>query len=204
MSQNWHEDRGPAPRIDGAGLVFGLILIAGGLVLLVSQTTNVDLGRYLGWPWLIIVPGLALFLLGLAIPNESGMGATIPGAIITSVGLLLLYQDATSHYATWAYAWALVAPGSVGVAIFLYGLLHRRLDLVDSGLRTTAVGLALFVGFGIFFEDFVGLGQGSGGDAMRTALAVMVVVMGAIIVLLNVFPRLSHASSRDEPDTSDK
>jgi len=62
--------------------------------------------------------------------------------------LILAFQDSTGAYASWSYAWALVAPGSVGVSLFLYGLLHRRLDLLDAGLRTAAVGLGLFVGSG--------------------------------------------------------
>jgi hypothetical protein len=199
MTQEWHEDRGG--RANGGGLLFGLILIGVGLVLLITQTTNVDLGRYFDWPWFVIMPGLLLLVIGLAVPNEGGLGAAIPGAIITSVGLLLAYQDATDTYASWAYAWALVAPGSVGAALFLYGLLHARLDLVDAGLRTAAVGLGLFVGFGLFFEDVVDLGEGNNGGALRDALPIMAVVMGVIIVVLNIVPRPRHDSTgaADDP-----
>ena len=114
---------------------------------------------------------------------------TIPGGIVTAVGLLLLYQSSYDAYASWAYAWALVAPGSVGVSLFTYGLLHRKLDLVDAGLRTAAAGLGLFVGFGLFFENVVHLQQTGSSAGMRAALPVLAVVLGVLIVLLSILPR---------------
>jgi hypothetical protein len=128
-------------------------------------------------------------VLGLAIPGEAGLGLAIPGGIVATVGLILALQNSTDTYASWAYAWALVAPGSVGVSLFLYGLLHRRLDLVDAGLRTGAVGLGLFVGFGLFFENMIGIDNTGSTTAMRQAMPFLAVALGAIIVLINVMPR---------------
>jgi hypothetical protein len=90
---------------------------------------------------------------------------------------------------TWAYAWTLIAPGSVGVTLTLYGLLHRRPDLLDAGLRTAAVGLGLFVGFGLFFENVIGLNDGRANDGLRSALPILTVVLGVIIVIMNLIPR---------------
>jgi hypothetical protein len=140
-----------------------------------------------------------MLILGLAIPNEAGLGLAIPGGIVTSVGLILAFQDSTNTYASWSYAWALVAPGSVGVSILLYGLLHRRLDLLDAGLRTAAVGIGLFVGFGLFFENVIGLGDATGSTVLRDAMPFMAVAMGVAIVVLNVIPR---PRSRDAGPTA--
>jgi hypothetical protein len=181
---NWWQDG----KEDRGGLWFGLLLIVVGVLFLAGQQLDINWSDY-GWPLFIIVPGLVLFFLGLVIRDEAGLGMTIPGGIIATIGLLLLYQSTYDAYASWAYAWALVAPGSVGVSLFAYGVLHRRLDLVDAGLRTAAVGLGLFVGFGLFFENVIGLEETGSSSAMRAALPVLAVAMGAIIVLLSILPR---------------
>jgi len=188
VSGEWHERRGAPERGRGGALGLGVLLVIVGLAFLAFDQFNIDLGRY-GWPVYVIAPGVVLLLIGLAIPHEGGLGAAIPGGIITTVGLLLAYQESAHAYATWAYAWALVAPGSVGLTLTLYGLIHRRMDLVDSGLRTAAVGLGLFVGFGLFFENVIGLDDGQSASALQTALPILAVGLGVIIVIMNLIPR---------------
>src|SRR4029453_2929778 len=81
----------------------------------------------------------------------AALTATIVGAILTTVGALLLYQDQTAHYESWAYAWALI-PGSVGIALSVHGLRFHRPDLVSIGGRMVVVfGVLLLVG-AWFFE----------------------------------------------------
>jgi hypothetical protein len=176
-----------------------VLLIALGAAFLVNNQLNPDWDRY-GWPVFVIVPGVFLLVVGLAIRSEAGLGMAIPGGIITSVGLLLAFQNATGAWASWAYAWALVAPGSVGVTLSAYGLLHRRLDLLDAGLRTAATGLGLFVGFGLFFENIVGIDNGHESTMLQSALPVMAIALGALIVLLNLLPRRGSRSSTAAPD----
>jgi hypothetical protein len=197
MGVGWDDRDRRGPQ---GGLTFGVLLIVVGGLFLAGQVWDIDWGRY-GWPAFVIVPGLIMLVLGLAIPHESGLGLAIPGGIVATVGLILAFQDSTNTYASWAYAWALVAPGSVGASIFLFGLLHRRLDLVDAGLRTASVGLALFVCFGLFFEVVIGLADGGQRNVMRDALPFLAIAMGAIIVLINVLPR--PRSQGAEPVTSD-
>ena len=193
MSYGWHErhdhDGGGDDKQRGT-LVVGAFLVLLGVFFLVSERFGTDFGRY-GWPILVIVPGVFLLLMGLAIPHEGGLGAAIPGGIITSVGLVLAFQDATSTYASWAYAWALVAPGSVGVTLTLFGLLHRRGDLLDAGLRTAATGLGLFIGFGLFFENVLNIEGSNANTTLRDALPLMAVGLGAVIVIWNLLPRRS-------------
>jgi hypothetical protein len=197
MKDEWRERSGNRDHgQQGGALAVGVVLVAIGLAFLAFEQFKFDFGRY-GWPVYVIAPGVVLLLIGLAIPHEGGLGAAIPGGIITTVGLLLSYQEATGAYASWAYAWALVAPGSVGLTLTLYGLLHRRLDLLDAGLRTAAVGLGLFVGFGLFFENVVGLDDGGSTTAIRSALPMLAVGLGVIIVIRNLLPQRTSRVTSD-------
>jgi hypothetical protein len=185
MRDGWdHRDRSG----ERGALAFGIILIVLGAIFLASESLNLDLSRY-GWPMFVIVPGLVMLVLGLVIPNEAGLGLAIPGAIVTTVGLVLLFQDTTGAYASWAYAWALVAPGSVGVALVLYGLLHRKVDLIDSGLRTAGTGIGLFIGFGLFFENVINVDPSGDAAGLRDAFPFLAVALGVVIVLLSLLPR---------------
>jgi hypothetical protein len=178
---------GPAP----AGLVIGLILVVAGAIILVGRLTDFSLGVP-AWPLWLIVPGVAMVVGSFAIPPRGGLGLAIPGAILTMVGVVLLFQAATGLYATWAYAWALVAPTGPGLGMLLYGLVRRDGELARDGLKTTLVGLGLFIGFGLFFEGVLGLS----GDPLANAreiLPVAAIVLGVLLVLA------SFAGSRRRP-----
>jgi hypothetical protein len=202
MTDRWQQvdgDRhaGRNPERQRGMLTVGILLVLLGLAFLAGEALNLDYNR-VGWPIWVIAPGVFLLLLGLAIPYEGGLGAAIPGGLLTSVGLLLAFQDATGTYASWSYTWALVAPGSVGVTLALFGLLHRRWDLLDSGLRTAAVGLGLFIGFGLFFENILGIDEGQPDTIFRVALPFMAVGLGVVIVIFNLIP--NRFRSRVGPD----
>jgi protein-S-isoprenylcysteine O-methyltransferase Ste14 len=195
MTDRWRDV--DSERDDGRQrgmLTVGVLLVLLGAFFLASEQLNFDFGRF-GWPIFVIAPGVFLLLLGLAIPHEGGLGAAIPGGIVTTVGLLLAFQEATGTYASWSYAWALVAPGSVGATLALYGLLHRRWDLLDAGLRTGAVGLGLFIGFGLFFENIIGVDNVHPNTLLRNALPAMAVGLGILIVLFNLMPERSQSRS---------
>ena len=192
MSYGWNQPQGKGGDRNRGTLVVGLFLVLLGVFFLASEQFGVDIGRY-GWPMFVIVPGVFLLLLGLAIPNEGGLGAAIPGGIITTVGLVLAFQDATGAYASWAYLWALVAPGSVGMSLTLWGLLHRRRDMLNSGIETAAVGLGLFIGFGLFFENVLNIDGGNSDTVLHNALPLMAVGLGVLIVLWNLRPGRSRS-----------
>jgi hypothetical protein len=152
---------GPGPaesaRVNNqAALVAGIVLVIVGAVVLVSRIADVTLGPD-AWPLWIIVPGVAMLVASFAIPARGGLGLAIPGSIVTMVGLILWVQSTYDAYATWAYAWALVAPTAPGIGMMLYGLARGDRELAGDGARTTAVGLALFAGFALFFEGVLGL-----------------------------------------------
>jgi hypothetical protein len=192
MSCGWQDRRGGEGEDRRGMAIFGVLLVLLGLFFLASEQFGADLSRY-GWPVFVIAPGLFLLVLGLAIPHEGGLGAAIPGGIVTTVGLVLAFQYATDAYGSWAYMWALVAPGSVGVTLTLFGLLHRRRDLLDAGLRTAATGLGLFIGFGLLFENIIGIDDLHPNNVLRDAFPLMAVGLGVVIVVRNLLPRRSSA-----------
>lgn len=176
-----------------AGLLLGSLFVAGGIALLLAQLSGFDirfdLGEY-GWPMLVILSGLAVLIVGLVLDDEPGIGLAITGSIIATVGLVLSYQWATGHWASWAYAWALVAPTAVGAGMVLWGLLHLRVRVLRAGLGALVVGALLFLVFLGFFEGLLGLGGDRDVAAIgRSALPVALIIGGVLIILSRLRPR---------------
>jgi hypothetical protein len=146
---------------------------------------EVDIGSVL-WPLWIVVPGVAMLIASFFIPPKGGVGLAIPGAIVTMVGIILWVQATYDLYATWAYAWALVAPTGVGLGMLLYGVVHRDGELVGDGARTTLVGLGLFLGFALFFEGVVGL-SGTPIANLDQVLPYAIIGLGILLVVLSFF-----------------
>src|SRR5919109_2521187 len=103
--------------VSTAALGIGFIVV--GLALLAVQLLDIDVGE-VGWPLFVIVPGVVLLVIGLLGRGAAGMA--IGGCVVTAVGLLLLYQNASDHWESWAYAWALVGPGAFGLGLTVAGL----------------------------------------------------------------------------------
>jgi hypothetical protein len=170
-------------------ILLGLALVLLGGLALAGRLLNVDLVS-LGWPIFVLAPGIVLFAAGVAVGGKAGLGLAIPGGIVSMVGLVLTVQSATGLWSTWAYAWALVAPGGVGLALVLYGLLTRQGDITRGGIPILLTGIGLFIGFGLFFEGVVNL-SGVGGLA-EPLLAGALIVLGIGVVLYGLFRRPSQ------------
>jgi hypothetical protein len=133
-----------------ASIAGGVILLLLGIIFLLQQAFNFPIWS-LYWPFYVIIPGL--LCLGLtALGGQEASWFAVPGAIVTTVGTILLAQDLTNRYETWAYAWALVSPFAVGVGLLLSGLRNGRTELIESGRAMAVTGLVLFLIFGAFFE----------------------------------------------------
>jgi hypothetical protein len=167
--------------------VLGAVLVGLGAVALAGQLLSYDLFA-IGWPLFVLVPGILMFATGVGVGGRPGVALAIPGGIVTMTGLVLAVQAATGLWATWAYAWALVAPGGVGLSITAYGLLIRQPDFVRAGLPIIAVGLGLFLAFGLFFEAVLDL-NGLHGGGFDSVLAIGLIAIGAVILLAGAVRR---------------
>lgn len=165
------------PRAGYAGrLVAGVVLVVAGLLWLFSDALDLEVGWDRWWPALIVVPGLLILALGLSATGSGREGALVTGAQIAALGGLLAYQNTTGAWATWAYAWALIWPGSIGLAVALTGVLAGDRAKVAAGMRAAMVGFVLFaVGFA-FFEgvlDISGFALGRAGDFILPAAVIL-------------------------------
>ena len=136
-----------------SSIVIGLILILAGVLFLVLQAfpelaAQIDLANQ--WP--LIIVGIGVLLLLGAIFGTPPLA--VPGSIVTGIGLLLLYQNTTENWESWAFAWTLI-PGFVGLGIMLMGALDPgQREQIGGGFRLMLISLALFLVFGGFFGAF--------------------------------------------------
>ena len=177
-------DSEPGP----SAIAIGAILVVVGGILLVAQLLDIGIDD-LGWPLIIVAIGVALLLIGLLVANESGM--VVGGAVVTTVGLVLLYQNQTDHWESWAYAWALVGPAASGLGLALWGFRTGDAGDVRNGTWGLLGGLALFaVGF-LFFEGIVGI-SGENLPLPEWTLPAVVIAIGVVILVRGLV-------QRDEP-----
>jgi hypothetical protein len=158
----------------------GGLLVLLGIVVVLGQALALDLGR-VGWPFFVIVPGLAVLGLGLATVGRVGEVLATIGGVVTMAGLVLLVQNATDRFETWAYAWTLLLVGA-GIGRWLVGVVRGRHDLSASGGWLIAGGLAAFVVLAVFFEVVVGIGGRSYGSGGRYGLAALLILAGLILL----------------------
>jgi hypothetical protein len=138
-------------KMTRSNLGIGLLLVLiGGWFLAVQFVPGLG-GWFWGffdWPVYIIGAGLALLVFGLII---GAPGMAIPACIVTGIGGLLFYQNATSNWESWSYAWALI-PGFTGIGIVLASILGEGgKSGFRSGLTLTFISLVMFLIFGAIF-----------------------------------------------------
>jgi hypothetical protein len=162
-------------------VILGGVLILLGIGIALGQIFNFSVGRYL-WPFFIIVPGVLALYGGFRTQNSGGEALLILGCLITITGTLLLFQAITGLWASWAYAWALIAPTGVGLAEWLWGNKTANSAKKSSGLAVIRVGLIIFFVGLIFFEMILhisGIGLG------YLALAVILVIAGIALLVIS-------------------
>jgi hypothetical protein len=169
--------------------VLGAILIAVGIIYLVGQLVDFRLGGEL-WPFYIV--GAGVVLLGLGLMQPHGAGLSVAGSIVTVVGLVLFYQEWADHYESWAYAWALVAPGGSGLGMLLHGTRYGNARVARDGFWQIATGLAIFVVGFVFFEGVIGL-SGDRWGLPDWFMPALIIALGVAVLVRAV------ASGRAEP-----
>jgi hypothetical protein len=192
------ETRSPPKRGSPGTAALGAILIVVGIVFFAGQQLNIDWGDA-AWPFYVIAPGLALLAFGLTQSNGSGLA--VAGSITTIVGGVLFYQNATDHWESWAYAWALVGPGGSGVGMLLYGTRSGNARMARDGFWQILTALGLFAAGFVFFEGIIGI-SGRRFPLPEWILPVVVIGLG-VVVLFRGFT--SRRDWRDEAaGTSDE
>jgi len=165
--------------------VLGGLLVLIGAILLIGQFVRIDIGHY-GWPFFVIAPGVLLIVVGLTARGAVSEGLAITGSIIALSGLILLYQNSTDHFESWAYAWALVFPGAIGVGMILYGLTAGRPGNLRSGTRLVGIAGVLFLLGAAFFEGVIGIGGYQFNQTAGMTVGALIVVLGALMLILNL------------------
>jgi hypothetical protein len=166
-------------------MILGGLLVLIGAILLAGQFVRVDIGHY-GWPFFVIVPGVLILFVALSARGAVSEGLAILGSIVTVSGLILLLQDATEHYESWAYAWTLIVPGAIGLGMMLYGLTARRPGNVRSGTRLVAIALVLFLLGAAFFEGIIGISGYQLDHTAGAVLGALIIGLGALMLVLNL------------------
>src|SRR2546426_8508919 len=165
--------------------VLGGLLVLIGAILLIGQFVRIDIGHY-GWPFFVIAPGVLLMVVALTARGAVSEGLAIAGSVIAASGLILLYQNSTDHFESWAYAWALVFPGAIGVGMILYGLSGGRPGNVRAGTRLVGIAGVFFLLGAAFFEGVIGIGGYQVDRTSGGAGGALIIVLGALMLILNL------------------
>lgn len=172
-----------APR--DLSLALGAILIIAGIFFFLGELFHIPLTRYL-WPFFVIVPGVLLLVFGLTWKDAASEALAIVGGIVTMTGALLFCQNITGLWASWAYAWALIAPTSVGLALMAYGTVKGLPQKVRDGTRVATIGVILFAVGAVSFELIIGI---SGFGLGRYGWPVLLIGLGVLWLLSALLPR---------------
>jgi hypothetical protein len=169
-------------RAAGSGAALGIVLVVVGLFALGVVVFGIDLTQY-GWPLFVIIPGLTLLVVGFL---GGGAGASVPGGIVTALGLVLAYQSSTGDWASWAFVWALIAPGGVGLGLYLQALRDRDPVMLRRGRTLMFIAVMIFmIGF-VFFESILGISGMDYGIFGKAALPGLLIVIGLILLVRSV------------------
>jgi hypothetical protein len=169
-------------RSGGSTMALGIVLVVVGLFALGVVVFGLDLTQY-GWPLFVIIPGLTLLVVGFV---GGGVGASVPGGIVTMLGLVLAYQSSSGDWASWAFAWALVAPGGVGLGLYLQALRDRDAVMLKRGRTLVFIGALIFmIGF-VFFESILGISGTDYGIFGKAALPGLLIVIGIILLVRSI------------------
>jgi len=169
------------PRRAGSSVALGVVLVVLGAFALIVQFTGFDAGG--SWPLFVVIPGLTLLVIGFV---SLGTGALIPGAILTVIGLILAYMNATQDWPAWAFAWPLVAPGGVGLGIWLQGMRTNDAHLLRQGRVLMFVAFLIFmVGFVIFGTIFK-ISEVDYGWFGKAALPGLLIVVGILLLARSI------------------
>ncbi len=159
-------------------LIGGSVLIAIGILSLFGQIfTSFNFWSFI-WPFFIIGVG-AMFYVGMFAGGKSVSGLAIPATIITTIGLILFYQNITGHWESWSYAWTVIIL-AVGLGIYIMGTFGGDEGQQSSGKNLMKVGAILFIVFGGFFEMIFSIGSRS--VLRQSIFPILLILLGLYLV----------------------
>ncbi len=151
-------------------ILIGIWLVASRQVPAIQQWLNIEFS----WPMWTIGAGILIFIIGLIV---GAPGMAVPASIVTGIGCILYYQNATGDWGSWSYMWTLI-PGFVGVGLILTGLLGEDTRKnISSGLNLIVISVVLFLIFGTLLGGLAILGP-YGPAILLIALGVYILVRG--------------------------
>ena len=171
------------PRRGGSTSAIGIVLVVIGIFALAVVLSGVDFTQS-GWPLFVIIPGLTLLVVGFV---NVGAVATIPGGLLSVLGVVLAYTSSTGDWPAWAYAWALVVPGGIGLGMYLQALRDHDQQALRTGRTLLAIAVMIFlVGF-VLFESILGIsGRDYFGPVGKAALPVLLILVGVILLVRSI------------------
>jgi LiaF transmembrane domain len=182
-------------RRNTGSLVGGsLLIIFGVLALLGKLFQNFNFWNTF-WPFFIIGVGL-LFFVGMFAGGKSVSGLAIPGSIITTIGLMLFYQNLTNHWESWSYGWTVILM-AVGLGIFIMGAWGQNESQRAAGLRVLRIGLIMFIIFGAFFELIFTAGMPFGLRSIVFPAALILLGLYLILTRSGLLPGRSENTASD-------
>jgi hypothetical protein len=184
----------------GCGIMAGVTLIVVGALLLAAQYLDLEVWGWVAelpwdyaWTVFVIAPGVVMFVYGVVVGKEL-VGLAIPGSIVTTVGVILLYSAFSGAWQIWAYVWALI-PASVGFGMSVMAIRTMNPGLRRVGNAFIGISLVVFVVLAVFFEVFVGIGGVFTDEARRAVLPALVIVAGLFIVFSSLRSRGSGSGA---------
>lgn len=176
-----------------------LLIIFGVLAMLGKLFQNYDFwGTF--WPFFIIGVGV-LFFVGMFAGGRSVSGLAIPGTIITTIGLMLFYQNITNHWESWSYGWTVILM-SVGLGIFIMGVWGQNMTQRAAGLRVLRIGLVMFIIFGAFFELIFTSGKAFGLRSIIFPAALILLGLYLVFMRSGLLPGRLNDTSIDTTENS--
>ncbi|MGB7875017.1 MAG: hypothetical protein WBL25_11590 [Anaerolineales bacterium] len=188
-----------AQRNIGSLVGGALLIIFGALALFGQLFRNLNFWETF-WPFFVIGVGL-LFFVGMLAGGRSVSGLAIPGSIVTTIGLMLFYQNLSGHWESWSYGWTVILM-SVGLGIFIMGLWGQNVTQRAAGLRLLRLGLIMFVIFGAFFELIFTAGRPFGLRSVIFPVALILLGLYLILARSGLLPGRSEDAGPESIESS--
>lgn len=156
-----------------SSIITGFILVLLGAFFLAVQSMPDFADK--AWPLIVIGVGVALFLGGLF----TGVPAmAIPACIVSGIGALLFWQNATDRWESWSYAWALI-PGFVGVGRMLASILGGQSwnEAFTKGSPLLTTSAVLFIVFWSFLGE----------PRMEPYWPILLIIAGLALIVWPIF-----------------